>query len=236
MLSRKLLVWPIQGSAMTTNGNNTYQSAASILEQEKGYSSAAFHGNYKSFWNRDEVYKHWGVQNFFDASYYDMKDEDVLNYGLKDKPFFEQSKPLLESLPEPFYTKFITVSHHFPYPILKKMLLIEAATTGDGSVDRYFQTARYLDESVEEFVNYLKETGLYDRSVLVFYGDHYGISDNHNEAMAQVLNKEEITKYDSARTSGSSINYSSSWYGRRRPTSVWWADRFTSYTFTLTRC
>lgn len=198
MLLENSLFGLSQGSAMTTNGNNTYQSAASILEQEKGYSSAVFHGNYKSFWNRDEVYKHWGVQNFFDASYYDMKDEDVLNYGLKDKPFFEQSKALLESLPEPFYTKFITVSHHFPYPISEEDATIEAATTGDGSVDRYFQTARYLDESVEEFVNYLKETGLYDRSVLVFYGDHYGISDNHNEAMAQVLNKEEITKYDSA--------------------------------------
>lgn len=187
-----------QGSAMTTNGTNTYQSAATILGQLKGYSSAVFHGNYKTFWNRDETYKSWGVDHFFDASYYDMKDEDVLNYGLKDKPFFEQSKSMLESLPEPFYTKFITVSHHFPYPIAEEDASIGPATTGDGSVDRYFQTARYLDESIQSFVDYLKKTGLYDRSVLVFYGDHYGISENHNKAMAQVLGKEEITDFDSA--------------------------------------
>ena len=30
------------------------------------------------------------------------------------------------------------------------------------------------------------------------YGDHYGISENHNKAMAMYLDKEEITPYDSA--------------------------------------
>ena len=32
----------------------------------------------------------------------------------------------------------------------------------------------------------------------MFYGDHYGISENHNEAMAQILGKEEITEFDNA--------------------------------------
>jgi lipoteichoic acid synthase len=35
-----------------------------------------------------------------------MNPEDLAEYGLMDKPFFEQSIPLLESLPQPFYTKF----------------------------------------------------------------------------------------------------------------------------------
>ncbi len=187
-----------QGSAMTTNGTNTYQSAAAILEQSKGYSSAVFHGNTKTFWNRDEIYKSWGVQNFFDSSYYDMNEEDVVSYGLKDKPFFEQSMEYLESLPQPFYTKFITVTHHFPYTIDEEDATIGPAATGDGSVDRYFQTARYMDEAIEEFVQDLKESGLYDNSILVFYGDHYGISENHNEAMAEILGQEEITEFDNA--------------------------------------
>lgn len=41
----------------------------------------------------------------------------------------------------------------------------------------------------------MKEAGLYDNSIFVLYGDHYGISENHNEAMGQFLNK-EITPFE----------------------------------------
>src|SRR5699024_4616396 len=75
---------------------------------------------------------------------------------------------------------------------------IEPAETGDGSVDRYFQTARYLDESLEQFIGDLKEAGLYDDSLIVIYSDHYGISDNHNRAMAEITG-EEITPYKNAK-------------------------------------
>ncbi|MDC9221331.1 LTA synthase family protein, partial [Clostridioides difficile] len=51
-----------QGSAFTTKGQNTYESASAILGQQ-GYTSAVFHGNYKSFWNRDEIYKQFGYDN-----------------------------------------------------------------------------------------------------------------------------------------------------------------------------
>ncbi|STO36762.1 Lipoteichoic acid synthase 1 [[Flavobacterium] thermophilum] len=196
MLENSLYGLP-QGAVFTTKGQNTYHAAPAILRQY-GYTSAVFHGNYKSFWNRDEIYKSFGFDHFFDASYYDMNDEDVLNYGLKDKPFFRESIPLLETLKEPFYVKFITLSNHFPYPISEEDATIPPATTGDGSVDRYFQTARYLDEAVKEFFDYLKKSGLYDRSVIILYGDHYGISENHNKAMSQILGK-EITPYEHAQ-------------------------------------
>ena len=62
---------------------------------------------------------------------------------------------------------------------------------------RYFQTARYADEALEQFFTYLKKSGLYDNSIIVMYGDHYGISENHNKAMEQVLGK-EITSFESS--------------------------------------
>ena len=39
---------------------------------------------------------------------------------------------------------------------------------------------------------------LYENSIIVMYGDHYGISENHNEAMAQYLGK-EVTPFVSAQ-------------------------------------
>lgn len=185
-----------QGAAFTTKGLNTYQAAPGILGQQ-GYTSAVFHGNTGSFWNRNEIYKSFGYNHFFDANYFDMNTVDMAEYGLMDKPFFEQSIPMLESLPQPFYANFITVTHHFPFTMDQSEATIAPHTTGNKTVDNYFQTARYADEALEQFVTYLKESGLYENSVLIMYGDHYGISENHNKAMAEVIG-EEVTPFVSA--------------------------------------
>lgn len=196
MVENSLFPLP-QGAVFTTKAENTYQAAPAILDQ-KGYSTAVFHGNYKSFWNRDVMYKSLGYEQFFDAAYYSMKDEDVVNYGLKDKPFFTESIPLLKSMEQPFYSKFISLTNHFPYPIDEDEATIDPHTTGDGSVDRYFQTARYMDESLKQFFEDLKKSGLYDNTMVVMYGDHYGISENHNKAMSQVMGK-EINGFEQAQ-------------------------------------
>ncbi len=196
MLENSLFGLP-QGSAYITKAQNTYQAAPSILK-DYGYTSAVFHGNNGTFWNRNVIYKSFGYDRFYDASYYDTSSsEDMAEYGLLDKPFFEQSASLLQELPQPFYTKFITVGNHYPYKINQDLVTIDKAATGDASVDNYFQTARYADEAIEQFVIQLKKLGLYDNTMIVLYGDHYGISENHNEAMEQIIGK-EITPYESA--------------------------------------
>ena len=187
-----------QGSAFVTKGTNTYQALPAILGQQQDYTSAVFHGDVKTFWNRDEIYKQFAVDHFFDDTYYDMSPEQVIGYGLKDKPFFEESMPLLESLKQPFYAHMMTLTHHHPYLIDEEDATIAPAETGDRSVDRYFQTARYLDESLEQFFNDLKDAGLYDDSIIMIYGDHYGISDNNNRAMGELIG-EEITPLKNAQ-------------------------------------
>jgi lipoteichoic acid synthase len=186
-----------QGSVFTIKGLNTYQAAPAILGQQ-GYTSAVFHGNRMSFWNRDTIYKSFGYDHFFDSSYYDMNPYNVEGYGLKDKPFFRQSIEHLKGLPQPFYAKFITLSNHYPYPLSQAEATIQPNVTGDASVDHYFQTARYLDEALEEFFGYLKETGLLSNSVIILYGDHYGISTNHNRAMKEVIGT-DITPFQSSQ-------------------------------------
>ncbi|QKY71771.1 LTA synthase family protein [Lentibacillus sp. CBA3610] len=184
-----------QGSAFVTKGTNTYQALPAIMDQKQDYTSAVFHGDEGSFWNRDQIYKQFGIDEFYDDEYYDMSQENVINYGLKDKPFFEQSMPMLEDLAaqdDPFYAHMMTLTHHHPFVLDEGEASIEPAQTGNGTVDRYFQTARYMDESLEQFFEDLKEQGLYEDSVIMIYGDHNGISGNHNEAMSQIMG-EEIT-------------------------------------------
>ena len=109
-----------QGPLFTQLGNkNTFQATPTILGREAGYTSAVFHGNAWTFWNRNETYKHLGYDYFFDGSYYDVNEDNSFQYGLHDKPFFQQSTQYLEHLQQPFYTKFIAVSNHYPYSEFK---------------------------------------------------------------------------------------------------------------------
>ncbi|MCW3779397.1 LTA synthase family protein [Levilactobacillus namurensis] len=199
MLENSLFGLP-QGSAMTTYGTqNTFQAAPAILSQEAGYTTAAFHGDVPSFWNRDNTYKSWGYQYFFSSSYYQQKANYSIGYGLKDKIFFKDSVKYLQQLPQPFYAKLITLTNHYPYELDKKNIDFPATKTGDKTVDPYVQTAHYLDQAFAEFVSYLKKAGLYKNSVILAYGDHYGISNNHRPAIAQLLGKKKVTSFDLAQ-------------------------------------
>ncbi|WP_333589613.1 LTA synthase family protein [Ligilactobacillus acidipiscis] len=186
-----------QGSLFSALGtDNTFEGAPAILNQEGGYSSAVFHGNNGSFWNRNSVYPNLGYQNFFDASYFNQDSNNLSEYGLKDKLLFHDSVKYLERLQQPFYAKFITVSNHFPYNLDKENADFPTADTSDNSINNYFVTAHYLDQAVEEFFDYLKSSGLYDNSVIMLYGDHYGISDTRNVKLAKLLGKSSSTWSD----------------------------------------
>ena len=47
-----------------------------------------------------------------------------------------------------------------------------------------------LMRRLKNYLPILKKSGLYDNSVIVMYGDHYGISDNHMKAMSQIMGEE----------------------------------------------
>jgi len=74
-------------------------------------------------------------------------------------------------------------------------MLIPAFTSKDPVLNRYFTTVRYEDEALKRFFEKLRGAGLYDRSVIVLYGDHPGISSHHKRAMETYLGK-KITPPD----------------------------------------
>lgn len=180
-----------EGSAFQTLGtDNTFHATPKILSQEAGYTTAAFHGNTGSFWNRNDTYKSFGYDYFFDSKYYDLSEGRTLDYGLKDKLFFKDSTEYIEQLPQPFYSKFITLTNHFPYPLEEENASIPKANTADETVNQFFQTVRYTDEAIEEFFNWLKDSGLYENSIIVLYGDHFGTSNMRNPHLAPLLGKD----------------------------------------------
>lgn len=191
-----------QGSLFSQlGGTNTFQAAPAILGQKENYSSAVFHGNIGNFWNRNETYKHLGYEHFFDSTYFNLTPETTLQFGLQDKEMFQQSIPYLERLQQPFYAKYVTVSNHFPFDELTNGNEgFPTPNTDDKTINGYFATANYLDSAIEEFFNYLKASGLYENTMVILYGDHFGIANSRNTTLAPLLNKNPLVwnNYDNA--------------------------------------
>lgn len=175
------------GSLFAKLGSSqTFQAMPAILNQTEGYSSAVFHGNVGSFYNRLNTYKQMGYQHFFDQSFFDNSQDNMTPWGIKDKLLFRDSVPYLEQLQQPFYVKYLTVTNHLTYTLddTDKDPDFKTTDSGDKLVDGYFETAHYLDQAIQQFYDYLKKSGLYDKSIIMLYGDHYGISGSDNKALA----------------------------------------------------
>ncbi len=178
------------GSAFVRKTDNAYKSLPHILDSQKYY-SAVFHGNDASFWNREEMYDSLGYDRYFSKADYTVTDENSVNYGIKDIPFFMQSIPHLEKLQQPFYARFITLTNHFPFLLEEKDQFISEANTSEMVVNRYVTTVRYQDEAIKSFFHGLKEKGLYENTMFVLYGDHYGISDKYEHGVLELLQQED---------------------------------------------
>ncbi|WP_066293504.1 LTA synthase family protein [Bacillus sp. FJAT-29937] len=186
-----------RGAVFFTHSGNEYTATPDILS-DNGYFTASLHANNKSFWNRDIMYQSLGYDRFYSLPDYEVTEENSVGWGMKDIDFFEQSIQHLKEMPKPFYAKFITLTNHFPFDLGEEDKFIEPYTSNNKTVNNYFPTVRYTDEALKLFIERLKEEGLYDDSIIILYGDHYGISENHNKTMGEFLGT-EVTPFVSTQ-------------------------------------
>ncbi|MBR3119560.1 LTA synthase family protein [Oceanobacillus profundus] len=178
------------GSVFVRRPKNEFESLPNILQEYSGYKAYTFHGNDAGFWNRKQMYDNFGYEHFFAKENYDVTEENSINYGIKDIAFFEQSMEDLISLPEPYLAKFITLTNHFPFLLEEEDQLIELAETGVDVVNRYVATVRYQDRALERFFEMVKEEGLYENTIFVIFGDHYGISKKYEAGVHELLGQD----------------------------------------------
>lgn len=191
-------LYPANGAAVFfTHSGNTFDSLSKRLG-DNGYFTNVMHANNKSFWNRDIMYNALSIDQFYDVESYEIGEGEAVNWGMKDIPFVEQSVDLMTEMPQPFYSRLITLTNHYPFDLDEEDMLISEYDSNSRTLNKYFQAVRYMDEAIKVLFDELKEKGLYDNSIIVMYGDHYGISENHNKAMGTYLDK-EITPFDNAK-------------------------------------
>lgn len=145
-----------RGAVFFTHGGNTYNTMSEKLG-ENGYFTNVMHSNNSSFWNRNEIYESFNIDKFYDIESYEVTDENSVNWGLKDIPYFEQSVDLMKEMDQPFYSKMITLTNHYPFTLEEEDIMIPEYNSNSGTLNRYFQTVRYLDESIKPSLISLKK-------------------------------------------------------------------------------
>lgn len=186
-----------QGSVFYTQSDNEYEALPELLQQA-GYATYVFHANDPEFWNRKEMYRTLGYERFFSADDFFITKTNQVGWGLKDKPFFKQAAAKMKELPQPFFSKLITLTNHHPYRLDDRDRTMAPLDTDDEIVNRYFATVRYMDEALKLFFDDMKANGLYENTIFILYGDHYGLSPANYEALGDILGR-ELSEYDHIR-------------------------------------
>jgi lipoteichoic acid synthase len=173
--------------------------------RERGYRTVAMHGNRPDFWNRAAIYPTVGIDRFFDIR--DFEGLEQIGLGTSDVAFLDEAVRKLQAEPQPFYALLVTITSHnpFDFPELPDSGL-DFGAFADTRVAQYLNSVHFTDRALGVFVDRLRETGLLDRSVLVFYGDHQGVApDSSNVGEYLGLPDDPVATYQIERRVAAAI-------------------------------
>ncbi|QKS46379.1 LTA synthase family protein [Paenibacillus cellulosilyticus] len=162
-----------------------------------GYLTATFHTNDVKFWHRNEMYPALGFDYYYDKSWYG--EDDTIAFGSSDKILYDKAIDEIANINKSgksVYANIISMSSHHPFNFLpESMPKLKLPEKYEGSfAGNYIQSEHYADEALGVLINKMKETGIWDNSVLVIYGDHmglpvYSLDDTDRELLETVLGK-----------------------------------------------
>lgn len=172
-VSNNSLYPSMEDQSYTIYENNTFYGLPWIL-RDNGYTSWAFHGYEKEFWNRDNAYPNQGFERYISEEDFDVNE--TIGFGMVDEDFFDQSISYLKQMDKPFHAFMITLTSHNPFEMPEKYEEINLREEHKGTIlGNYIQSIHYADEQIGRFIERLKEEGLYDDTVISIYGDHFAI-------------------------------------------------------------
>ncbi|WP_311520264.1 LTA synthase family protein [Paenibacillus albidus] len=162
----------VSGSVFVRYPGNQFDMLPAILK-ERGYSANAFHAYEGSFWNRQIMYTEMGYDHFYSKKDFDL--DEPLGWSLGDKSFLRQSLDIMDeedNIPKPFYAFLTTLSSHHPYLLPAGAQELDTGDFTGTIFGNYLQAVHYTDAALGEVVEEMKRHGLWDNTILAFYGDH----------------------------------------------------------------
>ncbi len=178
------------GTVFVSYYDRDYLAIPEILKN-KGYYTYSAHANKPSMWNRIKMHPQLGYEDMFFYDSYNI--DEIVGLGLSDKSFFRQLVPMMEKIEDeksPYMGTIITLSNHSSFSDLDKygefdlgytrVINNEDGTTeevrdeylNEKKLGNYIKSAHYADSALGEFLNSIKSSDKFDKTLFVFYGDH----------------------------------------------------------------
>ena len=160
---------------------NTMQN----LLKKNNYTSLSTHAEAAGNWNWGENHKSFGTDKILDISNYNL--DEVIGLGLSDKSYLKQVAGKITDLNTPFYTFVTTLTSHGPFDMPEDKKYLNLPEDLDKTIlGAYFQSIRYTDEAIKEFLLELDKSNLLDNTVIMIYGDHTGVHKFYEDQLTSV--------------------------------------------------
>ncbi len=147
------------------SGNKT-TSIAKLLGDE-GYSTAFFHGAPNGSMGFSAYMKLAGVQNYYGKTEYNNDQDFDGIWGIWDEPFMQYMANTLDTLKQPFFASFFSLSSHHPFKVPEKY----KGVFPKGKIPLHEPTG-YSDHALKEFFATASKMDWYDNTLFVLCADH----------------------------------------------------------------
>lgn len=209
-------VYPLEnGMCFSQYPANDYDNIFKEFKSD-GYENIYIHGNRGSFWNRQSVYSRLPIDKLYFDDIFDENVERICEY-VSDEQVYRRVVEELKNTDGKFVVNIVAASSHiaFDLPGIENKEAKVNIDVGDkyrGTLfGNYLEAMNYVDYAFGIFMNELQESGLYDDSVILIYGDHAGLQ-MYNEEMIDYLNT-----YGYMNDVQTQINYSNVLCGLKIP-------------------
>ena len=137
-----------------------------------GYYTTAMHPNHGTNWNRENVYKDFGFDQFLTIN--DFEGAETLRGMVTDKSTYDKILELLDTNSDPQFIFDVTMQNHSGYDTglipYDKQVSLNIDGELNSNVNEYVSLIQQSDEALEYFLGKLSK--LDRKVVVVFWGDH----------------------------------------------------------------
>ena len=140
--------------------------------KQLGYATTAMHPNHATNWNRENVYRDLGFDQFLSIN--DFQDAERLRGMVTDRATYDKILQLLDQNANPQFIFDVTMQNHSGYETglipTDKQVNLSIDGLSDSEVNEYVSLIQQSDEALRYFINELRQ--LDRKVVVVFFGDH----------------------------------------------------------------
>lgn len=132
----------------------------------KGYSAAFYYGGDINFYNTRLLLIQAGVTNLVSKNDFPSKIRNMSKWGVPDEFLYNRFFDDLSVAQQPFLRMVYTISSHDPFDVPFKRI------HGIGMRNRYLNSVAYADSCLYDFVGKLKNSPIWDNTLLIITSDH----------------------------------------------------------------